>query len=826
VDRLTQDVRYAIRTLAKTPLLTALAILCLSLGIGANATMFSVVDSTLIQPLPFREPERLIDAWSVRPSGGSDRSTVSYPDFLDWRRESRSFEVLSAVQERSLTLSGGEDPERVQGAAVSAGLFTMLGIAPALGRDIAPDDDVPGAAPVIVLTDQLWRRRYKADPAIVGQAIDVNGRPHTAIGVLPAKVNFPFLQVAYVALAPLAHQAPRADRDLQLFGRLAPGVTLDQARADLVAVAARLGAAHPDDKGWSARVRPLRDYFAPDEVKLVSLAALGAVTLVLLIACANVANLLLARATARSREMSLRAALGAGRGRLVRQLLTEAVVLGLVSVPLGIALTYVGIALVTAGVPADDVPYLIQFRVDRTTLIYTVGVAALSSLVFGLAPAWQLSRVNLIAALREGGRTGSGGARTRGRSILVVVEVALALVLLVGASLFVRSFLNMQLASAGFDPSPIMTLRVYLPGHRYEEAGAKARRIEDIIGRIERVAGVRAAAASNLIPLDGGGIDSRVVVDGVASEPGREPSVFFAGVTSRFFETLDLPLVRGRGLTKAEAQHTSPVAIVNVSFARRFFDTRGTRAASPSTNRSVLRGAADLGNIDPVGRRVQLLAIENAPWLTIVGVVPDFMTDEMDSTPGVPALFAAYPYLETPNTGIIVRATGRPAALTAALRAAIRESDPGIPVFAISTLEEVRGKGLWQYKLFSWMFSIFGGLALVLGSAGVYGVLSYAVSQRTQELGVRIALGAGAADVLKLTVGQGLRLVGIGVAAGVIGAAAVTQIIGSLLYNVTPTDPISFAVVIVLLGSVGVLASYLPARRASRIDPVVALRSE
>ena len=825
MDRFTQDVRYAVRTLARAPLLTGLAILCLALGIGANATMFSVVHSTLVQPLPFHEPDRLVDLWSMRRAAGNDRSTTSYADFLDWQRQATSFDALAALQERSLTLTERGDPERVSGAAVSAGLFRMLGVVPALGREVDAKDDQPGAGPVVVLTDQLWRRRYNADPNIVGQAVPINGRPHTVVGVLPVDVNFPFLQMAYVALAPLAHDAPRGARDLQLFGRLKDGVTIERAREDVGAVAARLAAAHVENKGWGAHVRPLRDYFAPDEVKVSTVAALGAVTLVLLIACANVANLLLARATSRAREMSMRSALGAGRWRLVQQLLTEALVLGLVSVPLGLVLTDVGLTLVTAGVPADDVPYLIKFRLDPTTLIYTVAVAAFSSVLFGLAPAWQVSRTNLVAAMREGGRTGSGGARTRGRNVLVVGEVALALVLLVGASLFMRSFLNLQGASAGFDPSPLMTMRVYLPGNAYADSGAKARRIEDILARIDRAPGVRASAASNLIPLDGGGDRGPVVVDGAPVEPGQEPQAVHAGVTRRFFETLNVPLVRGRGFTASEAEQGSTVAVVNVSFVRRVM--AASDASLKATLDKRLLGASDLGRVDPIGRRIKLLELAGAPWLTIVGVVPDFLTTELDDdTNAAPAVFVAYRQQETPNTGIIVRAAGDPAALTGALRAAVRDADPGVPVFAVATMDEVRRKGFWAFELFSWMFGIFGGLALVLGSAGVYGVLSYAVSQRTQELGIRMALGASTRDVLALTVGQGLRLVAAGIVAGVVGAAAVTRVIGTLLYDVTPTDPISFAAVIFVLGGVGLLASYLPARRAMRIDPVAALRSE
>ena len=825
MDTFIKDVRYAFRTLGRAPVLTGLAILCLALGIGANATMFSVVHSTLVQPLPFRDPDRLVDLWSMRRAAGGGRSTTLYRDFLDWQRQATAFEALVAVQDRSLTLTGGADPERVAGAAVSAGLFRMLGVVPALGREIDATDDRPGAGPVVLLTDQLWRRRYQADPAIVGRAIGINGRPHTVVGVLPADVNFPFLQMAYVALAPLAHDAPRGARDLQLFGRLRAGATIERARDELGAVTDRLAAAYAENKGWGAHVRPLRDYFAPDEVKVATLAALGAVTLVLLIACANVANLLLARATSRAREMSLRSALGASRGRLARQLLTEALVLGLVSVPLGVVLTEVGIALLMAGVPADDVPYLIRFSVDRTTLFYTVAVAALSSVLFGLAPAWQVSKTNLGAAMREGGRTGSGGARARARNALVVGEVAIALVLLVGAALFMRSFLKLQGANAGFETAPLTTMRVYLPGNAYAEPGTKARRLEDILARMERVPGVRAAAASNLIPLDGGGDRGPVVVDGAPVEPGQERRVLHAGVTRRFFETLNVPLLRGRGFTASDEEQGSTVALVNVSFVRRVMaasDAAGTDALGKR-----LLSASDLGRLDAVGRRIRLLDLEGAPWLTIVGVVPDFLTTEMDeATEAPPAVFVAYRLQETPNTGIIVHAAGDPAALTGALRAAVRDADAGLPVFAVATMDEVRRKGFWAFELFSWMFGIFGGLALVLGSAGVYGVLSYAVSQRTQELGIRIALGASTRDVLTLTVGHGLRLVAVGVVVGVVGAAALTRLIGTLLYDVTPTDPISFAAVTGLLGGVGLLASYLPARRAMRIDPVTALRSE
>ncbi|HEY8548874.1 MAG TPA: ABC transporter permease [Vicinamibacterales bacterium] len=823
MDQLLQDVRYAVRTLRKTPLITVLAIVCLALGIGANTTMFSVVHSTLIQPLPFTEPDRLVDIWAVSPDG-DDTAAVSYPDYLDWKRETRSFEQLVGFSYRSLTLGGNGDPERVSGGAVSAGLFELLGVPLAAGRDIAPVDDIPGAAPVVVLTDGLWRRRYGADPEIVGKTVLVNDRPHTVIGVLPPRVEFPFRQEAYVALAPLVHQTSRLDRQLELFGRLKPGVTLEQARQELQAVIARLSALYPEDAGWGAHVRPLRDYFAPDEVKLSTTTGLGAVTLVLLIACANVASLLLARATGRRREMSLRAALGAGRARLVRQLLTEAFIFGLLAIPLGILLADAGLTLLMASMPADDIPYLIEFHLNGTALIYTVVISALSSIVFGLAPAWHAARVNLIAALRDGGRTGNAGARTRGRNVLVVAEVATAFVLLIGATLFMRSFLNVQQASPGFDTAPLLTMRVFMPGERYEDTGAKSRRVADIIERIEALPGVQAAAASNLVPLDGGGGESRLVVDGVPTVERREPHVYYTGVTQRFFDALGVPLLRGRGFTRAEAESASAVALVNVSFVRRYLTDGGERPAASTSRR--LRGAADLGTLDPTGRRIRLLDVAGSPWLTIVGVVPDIMTDEVGDHVEHPAVFVSYPHLETANTGLIVRAAGDPALLTGAIREAVRASDPGLPIFQASTMEELREKGFWHVALFGWMFAIFGGLALVLGAAGVYGVLSFAVSERTQEFGVRLALGASSGDVLRLTVLQGLKLVGAGVILGIAGAIGVTRVFASLLHEVSPTDLVSFVVVVLVLGTVGFLASYLPARRAARVDPIIALRAD
>lgn len=823
MDALIRDLRLALRGLLRAPLISAMAIACLALGIGANATIFSVVEGTVLNPLPFAETNRLITVWS---SERGARRLMSFLDLQDYQTASRTVEVMAGVEQRSLTFSDTDEPERVRGAAISWRLFSMLGIAPTMGRDFTADDDRAGAAPVVLLSDELWRRRYGGDPAVVGRQVTVNAQPYTVIGVLPPRVRFPFQEVAWVPLTPLSHAEPRQARDLTVFARLAPGRALAEAREELSGVATRLAGQYPENVTYGVRLEPLSEYFIPGDVRLVTFTAMGAVTLVLLIACANVANLLLARATARAREMSVRAAIGAGRGHIVRQLLTESVLLGLVSAPFGLALAFAGLGGVRSGIRLDDVPYLIDFRISATTLIYTLAISALTGIVFGLAPVAHAVRGDLARALREGGRTGDGGARTRARNTLVVAEVAVSIVLLVGAALFMRSFLNLQRADTGFDPAPLTTVRLFMPGEAYTAPDAKARRVQDVLRRVEAIPGVVAAGASNLIPLDGGGGASRVQVPGRTFEQGREPRLFYAGVTPRYLQALGVPVLRGRMLTAQEAESHAPVAVVNVSMARTLLATADESERLPRLEPNRLAGARELGDFDPVGRTFRLVEDPSGGTFTVVGVVPDVMIEEVGDQEVTPAAFIPYPYQQTPNTGLIVRGTGDATALTPAIREAIRASDPALPVFAASSMDEIRQSGFWQYELFGNMFGAFGVLALVLALVGVYGVLSFSVSQRTQEFGVRMALGAEPGDVRRMLLVQGLTLAGWGIALGVAGAAGVTRVIRSLLYNVTATDPVSFGVVVALMLAVAALAAYLPARRATQVDPVVALRAE
>lgn len=802
---LLQDVRYALRSLLNSPGFTAIAVACLALGIGVNATIFSVIDGVILRPFPYPDPDRIVVAHSTNQKEGVRRGGLSYGDFKDLRDSSSTLETIAAFTGRSLTISDGSgDPERYLGATVSWTLFHLLGVTPVVGRDFTASDDVPGAEPVVLLSHDIWERRYQKDAAIAGRAIIINGRPHTVIGVMPPKFLFPENQYLWVPVASYQDATPRSQRGLQVFARMKPGVTQAQAESDLRSLAGKLAATYPtENEDWSVGLRPLREWMLPEDVKLILLTMMGAVTLVLLIACSNVANLLLARASVRQREISIRTALGAGRWRIVRQLLTEAVMIGLVSAPLGVAIAWIGIKLLDSSMPPNQVPYFITWSLDGRSLAYTIAISLFTGILFGLAPALQASRINLQSSLKEGGRGNTGGFRAALRNTLVVIEVALSLVLLIGASLFVRSFLNLQNASLGFDTTPLMTMRFYLPGAAYESDDAKARRVADVVQRTESLPGVQAAFSSNMVPMGGGGGGGRVIVEGRAVERGKEPGISFTGVTPHLRRALGLDLVKGRDFTDAEGASRSAVAMINQEMARRIWPDQ-----------------------DPVGRRFRLAGAASAEWFTVVGVIGDFRHGDLDDAEGIgPGAYVPYPYQASLNTGLTIRVSGDPRLITPAVREQIRLADPQLPVFQVQTMEELRQLSYWQYRLFGSMFSTFGFIALVLASIGVYGVLSYSVSQRVQEIGVRLALGAERGDVLKLVVGQGLKLAVMGVAAGLAGALLVTPVLRTQLFNVTPTDPLSFAAVSVFLTVVAILASYIPARRAMAVDPIVALRT-
>ncbi len=798
-----QDVRYAIRSLWQSKGFAAVAILCLGFGIGLNTTIFSIVDGVLLQPYPFTDPNRIL-VLGARNQRAGDEAGLSFLDMRDWKEGNSSFTTIAASQGQALTVSDGlGEPERHLGALISWDLFPLLGASPMLGRTFTVGEDQPNAAGVVILSHTLWTGRYQADRNILGRSILVNAKPHTVVGVMAPGFEFPENQRLWIPLTPAVFKDDRDARNLFAFGRMKPGVTRESATKELNIVAARLAQQYPaTNDGWEADVRTLREAFIPDDVSLVLYLMMAGVTLVLFIACSNVANLLLARAAGRRREFAVRAAIGAGRGRIVRQLLTESVVLGLASVPLGIALAEIGTRLVASAIPVDQIPYYVQWRVDWRSLAYAIGIAVSTAVVFGLFPALQVSRRDLHESLKEGSR-GNSASRSLLRSSLVVAQVSLALVALVGALLFIRTFVNLDTYELGFNPKPLMTMRYYMSGEHYEPRGARARRVEDIVRRVEAVPGVQSAFSSNLIPISGGGGGGNVEIEGRAVERGEGSRIAFTGVTPHFHQTIGVRMLRGRDFTDAEGWSRTPVAIVNETMAKRYW---------PES--------------DPIDRRFRLAG--DSDWFTIIGVAPDLQLFGIDpsNSQAQASAFVPYPYQERLSTGLTVRVAGDPASITSAVRAEIRASDPNIPTYWVRTMEDVRRLSFWQYGLYGWIFGTIGVVGLLLSAVGVYGVLSYSVSQRTQEIGVRVALGANRGDVLRLIVGQGLLLAGIGVAVGLGLAAFGTPLARSLLYDVSPFDPFSFSAVSAFLVAVALLASYFPARRAMNVDPLIALRGE
>jgi putative ABC transport system permease protein len=798
---LLREIRYAVRSLGHAKGVAIVGILCLGLGIGINTAIFSIIDGVLLKPYPYDDPDRIVVVDSEHVKTGN-RAGSSIADLRDWRTAGSFTTIAGAVEGPITIVDGAGEPERYFGARVSWDLFRLLGTRPMLGRDFLESDDQPNAPGVAMISHLLWTRRYRSDPQVIGRGVNINGTAHTIIGVMPANFEFPENQQVWIPLQPTLFNDPRDRRYVFTFARLRGDVTPARALSELNTIAAGLSRAYPaTNEGWTARIRTLREAFLPSEVALILGLMMGGVMLVLFIACSNVANLLLARATARRHELAMRVALGASRGRIVVQLLTEGVVLALASVPLGILLATAGIRLIWSQVPPDSVPYYVQFTVDARSLAYAIALALITSLIFGLVPALQITRHELQENLKEGARGSTGGGAIV-RNGLVVSQVSLALVALVGALLFVRSFTNLDRFRVGFDTTSALTLRFFMSGEPYSAKGAKALRVEDILRRVEALPGVQSAFASNLVPISGGGNAPTIELEGRATDQRHE--IFFVASTPRIFPTLGVGVRPGRDFADSDSNRS--VAIVNESMATRLW---------PGEN--------------AVNRRFQIVNPGDPPeWITVVGVAPDLHLWGVDpDNSQVPmTAFAPYRYGEAASTGLTIRIAGDPAALTGAVRAAIRESDPNLPIFNVRTLEEVRQREFWQFALYGWIFGVIGVVGVLLASTGVYGVLAYSVSQRTREIGVRVTLGAGQRQIVRLIVGQGLALTTTGVVIGLGLAALGTPLTRSLLYNVSPFDPFSFVAVSLMLIVVALVASYVPARRAMKVDPVVALRQE
>ena len=801
-----QDVRYAARMQRKNPAFTIVAVIALALGIGANTAIFSVVNTVLLRPLPYKDPERLVMVWEDASRHGYPRDTPTAANFIDWRNQNTVFEGMAAILQQSFNLTGAGEPERLRGRRVSASLFPMLGVEPQIGRVFTNSEDQVGSNHVVVLSYALWQRRFGGDNGIVGKTLDLNGQPYTVVGVMPPRFNFPTIyDDVWTPIAFTAEEAAdRTTHYLQVVARTKPGLTLAQAQTEMTTIAARLEQQYPQSNtDVGAAVTSLHEYTVGD-IKPALLILLGAVGLVLLIACANVANLLLARAAVRQKEIAVRVALGARRGRLIRQFLTESVLLATVGGVIGLGIAYGGLILLRAFIPAT-ISQAEQVSIDLKVLGFTVLVSTITGLVFGLAPALQAARFNQTETLKEGGRdsaTGSSGKRIRG--LLVMTEVAVSLVLLIGAGLLINSFLRLRNVDPGFRTDHLLTMRVVLPGPKYDFQRRTAF-YSDLVQRVEALPGVKSAAVTSDLPLYRQGNEIVVGIEGrPAPPPGQELIIGTRIITPKYFDTMMIPVLSGRQLSDQDTRTSQQVALISETMAHRVWP-----------------------NEDPIGKRLTTGNIERPEdWVQVVGVVKDVHQYELTAEPK-PQMYLSYRQIEffAPED-LVVKTDVDPASMAATVRNAVWEIDKDQPVSHVKTMEEVLLDSIAQQRFSMLLLAIFAAVALTLAAVGIYGVMSYSVAQRTHEIGIRMALGAQTGAVLKLAVGYGLKLVLAGVAIGLIAAFALTRVMSTLLYGVTATDPTTFTLISLLLVGVAALASYIPARRATKVDPIIALRYE
>jgi putative ABC transport system permease protein len=812
LDWFRSDLRHALRSLARRPGFTAAALLTLGLGIGANSTVFSMVNAILIRPLPLGEHgDRVVTLHSTHRTQPEDwdHSPLSNDDLEDLRATSSSLEDVAAHVDRSFTVLAGGEAERLRGGSVTPNLFPLLGLHPALGRHFREEDAQDfGHEAVVLLSHHLFERRFGGDPAIVGKSVVLNGRALTVIGVMPVGIRFPQRDELWVPYRPSSEperRPRRAQRFLFGYGLLRPGTTLTQAQGELHLIAARLAEQHPDsNRGWGIRAMSFRDAVVDRGMRSVSAALLGAVAAVLLIGCANLANLILARGVGRQRELAVRSALGASRHRLVGQMLGETLVLCALGGALGLMLGAWGSELMVASWP-EELPYWVQTDLDWRVVAFTAGVATLAALVSGLLPALRSSRPDLVIALRDGARSSAGPGHHRLQSALVVGQIALSLALLAGANLMVRSFLRLQEAPSGMLEEGLLTLRFYIAGDAYDRPEARAELLRRLEERLQAAPGIAKAAVASSIPTDDGGHPVQLAIDGRPLPAGEEPGAILIVASPSVFDTLGASLVEGR--TFESAEHTSPqadVAIINQRLARRFFP----------------EGA--------LGGRVGLVDQSATRWVRIVGVAPDLQFEEFGEDTAQSLYNVYIPYASRPyrTMALFVRTRTTPQAQADAVRRVFRDVDPGLATWDVRSMEEVRAFTTFEQRFFGKVMGAFAGQALLLACLGVYGVLAYGVSRRTHEIGVRLALGARPLDVIRLVLRQGAKMAAAGVAAGLLLAVALGRLIQGILFGVSFWEPLPLFATAALLVGVVLLASLLPARRAAAVDPMAALRAE
>ncbi len=813
MNNLLQDIRFGLRMLLKSPSISIVATIALALGIGANTAIFSVVNAVLLRPLPFPESESLVSLFETDRQRGLERGTHSYPNFFDIRAQNTVLERVACFHGGDYILSGRGEPARLQGSVVTSDLFPLLRVHPILGRTFLPDDDKPSeSGRVVILSQPLFQKRFNSDPSIVNQAITLNGISFTVVGVMPAGFEFPiqndpvelWTTIAGDASGETPVTAQRGAHFLQVIGRLKPGVTQEQAQAELTAIASRLEQQYPDTNTHrSLRVDSALKALVGD-IRPTLLILLGAVACVLLIACANVANLLLARATSRHKEMAIRAAMGASRLRVIRQLLTESVLLSLLGGAVGLLLAVWWSDLLIA-LGKEDIPRALHVGIDLCVLGFTLGVSILTGVIFGLAPAFHSSKRELIDALKEGGRgTSEGARRNKVRSALVVSELAIAVVLLVGAGLLIKSLWRLQKVNSGLQPQNVLTFNVGLPEkYNYEK---QARFFIDLKSRLESLPGVQSASSVLPLPLSGDRFVISFEIEGRPMAPKDHPSGDFFAAGVGYFRAMGIPIIKGRDFDDRDRYGSTPVVIITETLARQFFP-----------------------NEDPIGKRIKpginTIEGDKTTMREIIGVVGDVRNRSLDTAPRQ-AYYVPQTQVPFDQMVMVVKTLDDPHNLISAATKQVSAMDQDIPVFGVKTMEEYLSTSVAAPRFSTTLLTIFAGVALVLTVVGLYGVMSYSVAQRRNEIGIRLALGAQSRDVLLMIVKQGSLLIGLGLLIGLSGAFALTRLIASMLFGVTAKDPLTFTAVGALLAAVALLACYVPALRATKVDPMEALRYE
>ncbi len=806
MDTLLKDIRYGIRVLMKRPTFTVVAALTLALGVGANAAIFSVVDAVILKPLPFEAPDRLFVVWEKPPT--HPRNSVAAANFLDWKDRNEVFEQMAARSARSFNLSEIDQPEKMPGLMVSPNYFDLLGVKPAIGRTFRSDEDQQGRHQVVVITNRLWQKRFGADRNLVGNTITLDGEKYTVIGILQPNSNFDRDRVqVYAPLVFSPGGINRSSHFLTVLARLKPGVTVEQAQSNMDAITAAIAEQAPQtNKGWGARLDPLRDQIISPELQKTVLMLFVAVCFVLLTACANLGNLTLARAATRHKEISIRSALGASRLQLIRQLMTESLLLSLLGGIIGILLGLWLVDIFTALMPPGIIPAEAQITIDHRVLLFAMAVTILTGVIFGLAPAWQASKTDLNSALKEGSRDSSiPVSRRRLSRLLIVSEIALALVLLIGSGLLIRSLLQLQKVELGFRPENVLTMHVSLPQTKYKTNEQVYSFYSQMLERIEAVPGVEHAGLVTDLPIVGWSYGIQFSVEGrPQADTSNRTFAHQQRITPDYFAALGIPLLKGRKFTERDNSAAPPVVIINETFARRYFSDE-----------------------DPVGKR---LAVDTNPSVSceIVGIAGNVKVYGLGDKAPEENLEIYAPFAMNPSADsfIALRATGPSVQLAGIVQREIQSLDKDQPVTQVRGMEEIISGTLSDERFNTMLIALLAAVAVALSAVGIYGIISFTVTQHTREIGIRMALGAQKRDIFKMILGYGLRLTVWGVAIGLVGAFALTRLMSSMLYGVSATDSITFAIVTLLLIAIALLACYLPARRATRVDPMVALRYE